>query len=284
MNHADSPLAPNAKNVPKTAPQGTVSPENRRFNELVENGKFGTILKDPATGDVAVVFAEGLTAKLTREETFTSTPEYGSEPNPGDDRSFVAPSGKPFHPRIEQRPMTNAEILSVAKAKIEKAKRGEPLAARIPKLLSEFGVALEENGKHFRLSDSKGGAHLDFEIQGKTTLERQKKAAQLHYLVGRAIETMRACEAKNPLLAECRAYSDIDPIVSYGYRELKIDDKLFGDTVIASGEELAGLTKGERRNFAEKLAPFVNSIFKSRYESIVKKNAPAYAPLAMDDR
>lgn len=278
-------LAPNApKSVSKAPLQETVSPENRRFSELVENGKFGMILKDPATGDVAVVFAEGLTAKLTREETFTSTPEYGSEPNPGDNSSFVAPSGRPFHPRIEQRPMTNAEILAFAKAKIEKAKQGEPLAVKIPKLLSEFGVALEEkNGKTFRLSDSKGGVSLDFEIQGKTAFERQKKAAQLHLMIGRAIETMRTCEAKNPLLAECRAYSDIDPVVSYGYRELKIDDKLFGDSVIASGEELAGLTSAERRNFAEKLAPFINSVFKSRYETIVRKQT-THAPLAMGNR
>lgn len=267
----------------KESPQATVSPENRRFSELVENGKFGMILKDPATGDMAVVFSEGLTAKLTREEAFTSAPEYGSEPNPGDASSFVAPSGRPFHPRIEQRPMTNAEILSAAKSKIEKAKQGESLAVKVPKLLSEFGVALEENGKRFRLSDSKGGVALDFEIQGKTAFERQKKAAQLHYMVGRAIETMRTCEVKNPLLIECRAYSDIDPIVSYGYRELKIDDRLFGDTVIASGEELAGLTSAERRNFAEKLAPFINSVFKTRYEAIVRKYSPN-TPITMNNR
>lgn len=41
--------------IPQSA-QETVSAENRRFTELVESGKYGKILKDPATGDVAVIF------------------------------------------------------------------------------------------------------------------------------------------------------------------------------------------------------------------------------------
>ncbi|MFB0964424.1 MAG: hypothetical protein QMC36_01780 [Patescibacteria group bacterium] len=40
--------------IPHSA-QETVSAENRRFTELVESGKYGKILKDPATGDVAVI-------------------------------------------------------------------------------------------------------------------------------------------------------------------------------------------------------------------------------------
>ncbi len=37
------------------SPNETVSPENRRFTDLVESGKYGKILKDPKTGDVAVI-------------------------------------------------------------------------------------------------------------------------------------------------------------------------------------------------------------------------------------
>lgn len=173
--------------------------------------------------------------------------------------------------------MTSAEILSAAKAKFETAHKGESLRTMVPKMLSEFGVALEENGSTFRLVNSSGGEVLEFEIDGKTKLERQTKAAQLHLVVGKAVEIMRTCEAKHPLMAECKAYSDIDPIVSYGYRELKIDDALFGDSVVASGEQLAGLTKGQMRSFAEKLAPFINSVFKTRYADIVKKNGGTLA-------
>ncbi|MDQ1344393.1 MAG: hypothetical protein QG650_1114, partial [Patescibacteria group bacterium] len=50
---------------------------------------------------------------------------------------------------------------------------------------------------------------------------------------------------------------------------------------VASGEELAGLTSAERRNFAEKLAPFVNGVFKARYVEIVRKGI---GPLASGDR
>lgn len=130
--------------------------------------------------------------------------------------------------------MTNAEILEAAKAKIEAARKGEPLSVAVPKMLSEFGVALEESGDSFRLSNSEGNASLDFRIEGKNAIERRKKAAQLHLMVGKAIETMQTCEAKNPLLQQCSAYADTDMIASYGYRELKIDDSMFGDTVIAS--------------------------------------------------
>ena len=144
-------------------------------------------------------------------------------------------------------------------------------------MLSEFGVGLEENGNVFRLTNSGGGETLEFEIDGKTKLERQTKAAQLHLVVGKAVEIMRSCEARHPLMAECKAYSSTDPIVSYGYRELKIDDALFGDSVVASGEELAGLTKGQMRAFAEKLAPFINSVFKARYSEIVKKGTDPLA-------
>lgn len=52
----------------------TVSAENRRFTELVESGKYGKILKDPASGDVAVIFNEKQVVKLKAEETFTSNP------------------------------------------------------------------------------------------------------------------------------------------------------------------------------------------------------------------
>ncbi|MFZ3232163.1 MAG: hypothetical protein WA194_01245 [Patescibacteria group bacterium] len=173
--------------------------------------------------------------------------------------------------------MTSAEILGAAKAKFETAHKGESLRTMVPKMLSEFGVALEENGSTFRLVNSSGGEVLEFEIDGKTKLERQTKAAQLHLVVGKAVEIMRTCEAKHPLMAECKAYSDIDPIVSYGYRELKIDDALFGDSVVASGEQLAGLTKGQMRSFAEKLAPFINSVFKTRYSDIVKKTGGTIA-------
>lgn len=262
--------------IPNSA-QETVSAENRRFTELLESGKYGKILKDPATGDVAVVFEENRTVKLTAAETFTSKPEYGSEKNPLALGGSVSPKGEPFNPRIEARPMTNAEIFETAKAKFEKTNKGEPLHEHVPKLLSAFGVALEEDGKTFRLVNSGSKDAIEFGIEGKTTLERRKKAAQLHLMIGKAIETMRTCEAKHPLMAECRAYSDTDPILSYGYRELKIDDSLFGDSVIASGEELAGLTSGERRNFAEKLAPFINSVFKTRYFEIIKKTGGTLA-------
>lgn len=262
--------------IPHSA-QETVSAENRRFTELVESGKYGKILKDPATGDVAVIFDDKNVAKLKANETFTSTPEYGAEKNPAIAGAYLGTDGSTFSPRFESRPMTNAEILAAAKAKIESANGGESLKAVVPKMLSEFGVALEENGKTFRLTNSGGGEVLEFEIDGKTKLERQTKAAQLHLVVGKAVEIMRSCEARHPLMAECKAYSSADPIVSYGYRELKIDDALFGDSVVASGEELAGLTKGQMRAFAEKLAPFINSVFKARYGEIVKKNT---GPLA----
>lgn len=146
----------------------------------------------------------------------------------------ISPDGSTFYPRIEARPMNNAEIFEAAKAKLEAAAKREPLATMVPKMLSEFGVALEEDGKKFRLVNSSGKETLEFEIDGKTQLERRTKAAQLHLVVGKAVEMMRTCEAKHPLMAQCKAYSDIDPIVSYGYRELKIDDALFGDSVVAS--------------------------------------------------
>ncbi|MDQ1343556.1 MAG: hypothetical protein QG650_275, partial [Patescibacteria group bacterium] len=264
------PLQPMADKI-SAAPSETVSPENKRFSELIESGKYGKILKDPKTGDVAVVFGDNQSVKLSAEEVRTSRPEYGSEKNPVDTGSYVSPTGEPFSPRIESRPMASAEILEAARAKFEKAHGGATLREGVPKLLSEYGVALEENGKKFRLVDSGSGGAMEFAIEGKTAYERQKKAAQLFLVVGKAMETMRTCEARHPLMAECRAYSSVDPIASYGYRELKIDDKLFGDTVVASGEELAGLTSAERRNFAEKLAPFVNGVFKARYVEIVRK-------------
>lgn len=260
--------------------------DHKRFTELLESGKYGKILRDPKSGDVAVIFGEGKTMKLTAEEIRTSNPEYGSSKvlaNEGATAggTYVSPSGEPFNPRIESRPMANAEILAAAKAKIEKENKGAPLHDHVPKLLSEYGVALEEDGEIFRLVDSANeGKPLVFRIEGKTAFERQKKAAQLFLVVGRAMETMRTCEIKHPLMAECRAYSDTDPIASYGYRELKVDDKLFGDSVIATGEELAGLTTGERRKFAEKLAPFINGVFKARYVEIIRK----VGPLASDER
>lgn len=212
--------------TPESAKE-TVSAENRRFTELVESGKYGKILKDPATGDVAVILGEKQIAKLKAEETLTSVPEYGSKKDAASPGAVIAPDGSSFNPRIEMRQMTNAEILEAAKLKIEAANKGEPLRAMVPKMLSEFGVALEEDGKKFRLVNSGGKETLEFEIDGKTQLERQTKAAQLHLVVGKAVEIMRTCEAKHPLMAQCKAYSDIDPIVSYGYRELKIDDALF---------------------------------------------------------
>jgi hypothetical protein len=264
-----------------TAPSETISPENKRFSELIESGKYGKILKDPKTGDVAVVFGDNQSVKLSAKEVRTSRPEYGSEKNPADLSSYVSPTGEPFSPRIESRPMASAEILEAARMKFEKARGGMTLREGVPKLLSEYGVALEENGKNFRLVDSGNGNVMEFAIEGKTAYERQRKAAQLFLVVGKAMETMRTCEARHPLMAECRAYSSTDPIVSYGYRELKIDDRLFGDTVIASGEELAGLTSAERKTFAEKLAPFVNGVFKTRYDAIVRKGV---GPLASDNQ
>lgn len=62
----------------KAIPSETISPENRGFTEMVESGKYGKILKDPQTGDVAVIFKEGKTIKLSAEEIRTSKPEYGS--------------------------------------------------------------------------------------------------------------------------------------------------------------------------------------------------------------
>ena len=59
--------------IPQSA-QETVSAENRRFTELVESGKYGKILKDPATGDVAVIFDDKNVVKLKADETFTSNP------------------------------------------------------------------------------------------------------------------------------------------------------------------------------------------------------------------
>lgn len=212
--------------TPESA-QPTISAENRRFNELVESGKYGKILKDPATGDVAVIFNEKQVVKLKAEETFTSNPGYGAEKVAATPGAYLASDGSTFYPRIESRPMNNAEIFEAAKVKIEAANKGEPLRVMVPKMLSEFGVALEEDGSKFRLVNSSGKETLEFEIDGKTRLERQTKAAQLHLVVGKAVEMMRTCEAKHPLMAQCKAYSDIDPIVSYGYRELKIDDALF---------------------------------------------------------
>lgn len=91
-------------------------------------------------------------------------------------------------------------------------------------MLSEFGVALEESGDSFRLSIPKETLPSEFKIEGEKRGRTQKKAAQLHLMVGKAIETMQTCEAKNPLLQQCSAYADTDMIVSYGYRELKIND------------------------------------------------------------
>lgn len=263
----------------------TVLQDNKRFTELLESGKYGKILRDPKTGDVAVIFGEGKTMKLTAEELQTSHPEYGSSKflaHEGESASgtYFSPSGEPFNPRIESRIMTNAEMLDAAKRKLEKENKGAPLVDHVPKLLSEYGVALEEDGENFRLVDSFDGKSLNFRIEGTTAYERRKKAAQLFLVVGRAMETMRTCETRHPLMVECRAYADADRIASYGYRELKVDDKLFGDSVVATGEELAGLTSGERRKFAEKLAPFINGVFKTRYLEIVRK----VGPLAADGR
>lgn len=260
----------------------SVSAENLRFSETLTDGKYGKILKDPSSGDVAVILPNGKTAKFRAEELMTNQPEYGSEKNEAAPGAYVSPNGEPFQPRIESRPMNPAEIFAAAEKKTE-TPQGEPLREYVPKILSEYGIALEESDSKFRLVESKSGATLEFAISGKSVAERRKKAAQMHLVVGKAMEIMRACEAKSPLLTECRAYSDVDPIVSFGYQELKIDDKFFPfegrDTVVASGEELEGLTKNERRKFAEKLAPFINAAFESRYAEVMKneKNARSVA-------
>ncbi|MFB0964425.1 MAG: hypothetical protein QMC36_01785 [Patescibacteria group bacterium] len=65
--------------------------------------------------------------KFKGEELFTTKPEYGSVSLKDVPGTTISPNGSTFYPRIEARPLNNAEILEAAKTKLEAAQKREPL-------------------------------------------------------------------------------------------------------------------------------------------------------------